>query len=218
MIAWGGLRQRRGLRAIAFSALTGDRGLFARNINSIGRDLLAGAVCDVLSLAFGLSSVALIFSGPLAPRLAYGIAVSFIASSVAALVVALDADFLVKQCVRIEVTPGDIVARQGDPADALHFILDGRISILVGSPDHQIRIRSLRSHTTVGEMGLITSQPRNATIRAETQGILYALSLSAYERIKAEHPAAALALLGYIITVMSERLSFANRVVGVLQR
>jgi SulP family sulfate permease len=128
------------------------------------------------------------------------------------------ADFLVKQCARVEVAPGDIIARQGDPADALHFILDGRISILVGGGDQEIRVRSLRSHTTVGEMGLITGQPRNATIRAETRGILYALSLSAYERTKVENPAAALALLGYIITVMSERLSFANRVVGVLQR
>jgi len=128
------------------------------------------------------------------------------------------ADFLVKQCARVEVGPGDIIARQGDPADALHFILDGRISILVDTGDQQIRVRSLRSHTTVGEMGLITGRPRNATIRAETRGVLYALSLNAYERIKLEHPAIALALLGYIITVMSERLSFANRVVGVLQR
>jgi sulfate permease, SulP family len=128
------------------------------------------------------------------------------------------AGYLVKQCVRVEVAPGDVIARQGDPADALHFILDGRIGIMVDTGDHQIRVRSLRSHTTVGEMGLITGQPRNATIRAETRGILYALSFSAYERIKVENPAAALALLGYIIRVMSERLSFANRVVGVLQR
>lgn len=128
------------------------------------------------------------------------------------------ANFLVKQCVRVEVVPGDIIARQGDPADAVHFILDGRVSILVGAGDSQIRVRSLRSHTTVGEMGLITGQPRNATVRAETRGILYALSLSAYERIKVENPAAALAFLSYIISVMSERLSFANRVVGVLQR
>jgi sulfate permease, SulP family len=128
------------------------------------------------------------------------------------------ADFLVKQCARIEVAPGDIIARQGDPADALHFILDGRISILVGAGDQEIRVRSLRSHTTVGEMGLITGQPRNATIRADTRGILYALSLSAFQRTKVENPGAALALLGYIVRVMSERLSFANRVVGVLQR
>jgi sulfate permease, SulP family len=128
------------------------------------------------------------------------------------------ADLLIKECVRIEVAPGDVIAEQGAAADALHFILDGRVGILVDSGGRQVRVRSLRSHTTVGEMGLITGRPRNATIRAETSGILYALSLSAYERLKVEHPAAAMALLSYIVTVMSERLSFANRVVGVLQR
>jgi sulfate permease, SulP family len=128
------------------------------------------------------------------------------------------ADALVKQCVRIEVAPGGIIARQGDPADALHFILDGRVSILVEIDDNQIRIRSLGPHTTVGEMGLISRQPRSATIRAETPSVLYALGLDAYERIKVENPALGQALLSYIIAVMSERLSFANRVIGVLQR
>ena len=128
------------------------------------------------------------------------------------------ADFLIKECVRIEVAPGDITARQGDPADALHFIFDGRVSILVETGDNQIRVRSLGPHTTVGEMGLVNRQPRAATIRAETPSILYALGLDAYERIKAEHPALGQALLSYIIAVMSERLSFANRVIGVLQR
>jgi SulP family sulfate permease len=128
------------------------------------------------------------------------------------------ADFLVRQCVRIEVGPGDVIARQGDPADALHFILDGRLSILVDTGDNQIRIRSLGPHTTVGEMGLISRQPRSATIRADTPSVLYALSLDAYERIKAENPALGHALLSYIITVMSERLTFASRVIAVLQR
>ena len=127
-------------------------------------------------------------------------------------------EFLVEQCVRIDVAAGDIIARQGDLADAMHFILDGRVSILVDTGDNQIRVRSLGAHTIVGEMGLISRQPRSATIRAETSGVLYALSLDAYERIKAENPAAGLALLSYIVSVMSERLSFANRVVGVLQR
>jgi SulP family sulfate permease len=127
-------------------------------------------------------------------------------------------DFLARECVRLEVAAGDIVAKQGDPADAMHFIIDGRLSILVDTGDKQIRVRSLGPHTTVGEMGLISGQPRNATIRAEKASVLYALSLDAYERIKLENPAIGQALLGYIVTVMSERLSFANRVIGVLQR
>ena len=128
------------------------------------------------------------------------------------------ADFLAGECVRIEVAAGDTIAQQGDPADAMHFIIDGRLSILVETGEKQVRVRSLGPHTTVGEMGLISRQPRNATIRAEKPTVLYALSLDAYERIKLEKPAVGQALLSYIVKVMSERLNFANRVIGVLQR
>jgi sulfate permease, SulP family len=81
-----------------------------------------------------------------------------------------------------------------------------------------MRVRSLGQHTTIGEMGLITGRPRSATIQAETDSVLYELSAEAYERIKLEDPALSQALLGYIVSVMSERLGFANRAVGILQR
>lgn len=129
-----------------------------------------------------------------------------------------DAMAIAERCVRLEVNAGDIIGREGDPADAMHFILDGRVSILVDKDGNQIRVRSLNSRTTVGEMGLISGRPRNATIRAETPGVLYALSLSSYEDLKFRNSAAAMALLSYVVSIMSERLSFANRVIGVLQR
>jgi SulP family sulfate permease len=67
-------------------------------------------------------------------------------------------------------------------------------------------------------MGLITSKPRSGTIQAETASILYELPLAAYERIRRENPALGQALLAYVTQVMAERLSFANRVMEVLQR
>jgi hypothetical protein len=39
-----------------------------------------------------------------------------------------------------------------------------------------------------------------------------------YEHIKTENPALSHALLNCVLTVMSERISFASRVIGVLQR
>src|SRR5262249_52163117 len=53
------------------------------------RDLLAGAICSVLSVAYCLSYAALIFSGPLKPWLSYGIAVTFLSAAIAATVIAL---------------------------------------------------------------------------------------------------------------------------------
>jgi sulfate permease, SulP family len=129
------------------------------------------------------------------------------------------ANRLSEYCVRLEVQTGDIVARQGEPATSMHFILSGRIGILVDLGEGRtMRVRSLGSHTTIGEMGLITRRPRSATIQAEAPSVLYELTADAYERIKHEQPALSQALLGYVVSVMAERLNFANRAVGVLQR
>jgi sulfate permease, SulP family len=81
-----------------------------------------------------------------------------------------------------------------------------------------MRVRSLGRHTTIGEMGLITRRPRSATIQAESPSVLYELSADAYGKIKREQPALGEALLSYVIAVMAERLNFANRAIGVLQR
>jgi SulP family sulfate permease len=136
---------------------------------------------------------------------------------------ALGSSDLAKQltayCRRLEVRQNDIIASQGDPADCMHFILEGRVGIIVKFDDgRSVRVRSLGPHTTIGEMGLITRQSRSATIQAELDSVLCALSFEAYERLKSENRPLHQALLGYVVTVMSERLSFASKVIGVLRR
>src|SRR5208282_2526557 len=129
------------------------------------------------------------------------------------------ADCLAEYCRRLEVHAGDIVARQGEAAGSMHFILEGRIGIIVDLHEGRtMRVRSLGRHTIVGEMGLIARTPRSATIQAEVASVLYELDADGFESIKREHPALSQALLAYVVRVMTERLSFANRVIGVLQR
>jgi SulP family sulfate permease len=129
------------------------------------------------------------------------------------------ADQLTRACRRLDVNAGDVIAWQGEPASSMHFILEGRVGIIVDVGEGRtMRVRSLGRHTTIGEMGLITQKPRSATIQAEAPSVLYELTADAYEKIKAQQPALSQALLGYVVAIMAERLSFANRVVGVLQR
>lgn len=128
-------------------------------------------------------------------------------------------DSLAEYCRRLDINAGDVIAHQGEPATSMHFILAGRVGITIEAPDGRTtRLRSLGQHTTVGEMGLFSRQPRSATIVAEAGSILYELDTEAFERIRQEHPALSQALLGYVLRVMAERLSFANRIIGVLQR
>src|SRR5262245_54573015 len=53
------------------------------------RDLFGGAISGVISIVYCVSYAALIFSGPLAPWLGYGIAAAFISTMIGASVVAL---------------------------------------------------------------------------------------------------------------------------------
>ncbi len=129
------------------------------------------------------------------------------------------ADTLADNCRRFEFAPGNVIAQQGGPSDSMHFIIDGRVGIIVNLEDgSSIRVRSLGQHTTIGEMGLLTGRPRSATVQAEVASVAYELRADAFERLKVEHPTLVQALLTYVIALMAERLSFASRVIGVLQR
>ena len=130
-----------------------------------------------------------------------------------------DADELIRRCQRIEVDATEIIVRAGDVADSMHFILDGRVGIMVPADDGRTtRVRSLGSYTTIGEMGLVSHAPRSATIQAEVASVLYVLNTHQFEAIKADVPELGQKLLTYFVSVMAERLSFANRTITVLRR
>lgn len=130
-----------------------------------------------------------------------------------------DADELIRRCQRIEVGAGEVIVQAGDPADSMHFILDGRVGIMVPADDDRTtRVRSLGRYTTIGEMGLVSQAPRSATIQAEVDSVLYVLNKHQFAAIREEDPALSHKLLTYFVSVMAERLTFANRTIAVLRR
>src|SRR6266849_3870999 len=62
---------------------------FGPRLRAALNDVLGGGAASVLTVTFGLSYSLLIFAGPLAPYLSYGVAVTFISSAVLATVIAL---------------------------------------------------------------------------------------------------------------------------------
>ena len=130
-----------------------------------------------------------------------------------------DATELMRRCQRMEVDAGEIIVRIGAAADSMHFILDGRVGVMIPADEGRTaRVRSLGRYTTIGEMGLVSRAPRSATIQAEVASILYVLSADQFEAIKTDDPALGQKLLTYFVSVMAERLAFANRMITVLRR
>jgi SulP family sulfate permease len=90
--------------------------------------------------------------------------------------------------------------------------------MIAADGDRTTRVRSLGRYTTIGEMGLVSQAPRSATIQAEVASILYVLGADQFEAIMTDDPALGRKLLTYFVSVMAERLSFANRTIAVLRR
>ncbi|MBR1145240.1 SLC26A/SulP transporter family protein [Bradyrhizobium sp. AUGA SZCCT0431] len=130
-----------------------------------------------------------------------------------------DAMALMHRCERVEIDAGEIIVSAGDAADSMHFILDGRVGIMVPADEGRTtRVRSLGRYTTIGEMGLVSQAQRSATIQAEVASTLYVLSAHQFEALKIDDPSLSQKLLTYFVSVMAERLTFANRTIAVLRR
>src|ERR1700729_373229 len=66
---------------------------FSPKLRRAINNVLGGTAASVLTVTFGLSYSLLIFGGPLAPFLSYGVAATFVSSAVLAAVVALGSSF-----------------------------------------------------------------------------------------------------------------------------
>lgn len=78
---------------------------------------------------------------------------------------------------RVRVTPGEVVIRQGDPSDRFFHILDGSFEVTQtkdpgGAPRF---LRTMGPDEVFGEIGLLRSVPRTATVTAAGEGALLAL-------------------------------------------
>lgn len=81
----------------------------------------------------------------------------------------LSADELRALAGRLAPAPfarGDILTRQGDPSNSLYIIVSGRADVFVESDGHRARVTELGPGSVVGEMGLMTGEPRSATVVA----------------------------------------------------
>jgi CRP-like cAMP-binding protein len=73
------------------------------------------------------------------------------------------------------VQAGDVVIREGEPAERFYIIEAGEFAVDQASPSGPARLRTLGPHQVFGELGLLRGAPRSATVTALTDGRLLAL-------------------------------------------
>lgn len=107
---------------------------------------------------------------------------------------------------------GDYLFHEGDRGESLYFVGAGTAVVVLDLPHQRERIlRKYKAGAILGEMAIYTGENRTASVRIEKEATLFRLDKEAMERMSRKFPASTAGLHTYIVRVMSERLSRANR-------
>jgi CRP-like cAMP-binding protein len=89
----------------------------------------------------------------------------------------------------VEVRAFAILARPGDPADAMYFLLEGELRAYVLTEGLESTLATLTPGDSFGEIALLDHGPRSAFVAANRQSLLLKLSSSSFSQILREAPA-----------------------------
>jgi voltage-gated potassium channel len=96
---------------------------------------------------------------------------------------------LAHECSPQSFDAGEVLMRQGDPSNSMFCVVEGTVSVSsLGPRNHDREIFRLSAGTTVGEMELLTGEPRLATVTALTQLRLLEISRAEFESLLRRSP------------------------------
>lgn len=108
---------------------------------------------------------------------------------------------------RLRVPVGAELIRQGDAGDALYVVLRGRFVVESAGEDGEVRaLVELGTGQLIGEMAMLSSAPRAATVRALRDSEVVQLTRDAFERLSAKHPE----LMKRLASLLAGRLRESN--------
>lgn len=103
--------------------------------------------------------------------------------------------------------PGEVLCTQGDPSDTLFILLSGKLSVRI---KRSATIATVHPVTSIGELGVFTGQPRNATVEAMEKSAIITLAKDALDELIDREPALGVSIMRNVIRVLAERIAEDN--------
>lgn len=120
---------------------------------------------------------------------------------------------LARELEWVTLARGETLLRQGEVGDSLYVVTHGRLYVVVTRDDgDESIVARLGRWETVGEMAIITGEPRSATVIAARDTELIRLSRAALNRLAETHPHLPLALARSTIARMGRSQTQAAQV------
>jgi CRP-like cAMP-binding protein len=99
--------------------------------------------------------------------------------------------------------PMERIIVQGQQGDSLFVVLEGAVEVLLRRDGTDVSLGARPSPTVLGEMSLLTGEPRSATVRAVEGALVYEIGRRQYEPILLARPE----LVDALERAMESRLS-----------
>ena len=114
-----------------------------------------------------------------------------------------DLGSLVDQVTVNEYHHGDFLMRKGEEGHTMHVIWKGRVRIPVIGPDGNLKLEvTLEAGSIIGEMALLTSEPRNADVVSAGETLTLAFQRDVIQPYLYDHPS----LARFLTEVLAERI------------
>lgn len=115
---------------------------------------------------------------------------------------------------RVDIQAGEYFIRQGEESNDLFYIESGLVTVEFETIKGKVvRLRSVKSGATLGEITLYLGGVRTASVKAEEPSAIYRLSSENLGRMHTEAPALAAVLHEWIARTLAERLAENNRLI-----
>lgn len=96
------------------------------------------------------------------------------------------AEDVMESLTPLHVRAGEVIVRQGAPADKFFIISDGEVEVVREDDGAERSVATLRSGQFFGEMAVLRDEPRTATVRALTDASLLAMPADTFRGIVAQ--------------------------------
>jgi len=122
-----------------------------------------------------------------------------------------------KHLERIEYQQGQVIFREGDPANEFFVIAKGSASAHLRPADgSDVRLMSFAPGTVFGELAFLDAGKRSATVISDTALVCYVLRRKDLASLAERAPTTAMKLLGNLAGELGVRLRDANRTIHIL--
>ena len=111
----------------------------------------------------------------------------------------------------LSLRAGEILIKQGELGDTAYVVLNGEFEIQKQTGQSLIKIDVRNPGDVVGEMALLSSSPRNATVLAKTDAETLRIPKEAFEKLLSSSTSASLAVLHWVMTRLTQNESLLHQ-------